>query len=157
MERYPLTQQHDAGASSEAIVAAYLLSKGHDVYVPLKTQSRGDLIYLRDGVPVKVQVKSGTRTRTGRFTYEQCRLLSKGGGIRFAARPYSALEIDEVWVVGTHLWRFPAEVVIGRSSLYLATDNPNPKPSVSDYKSADYIEVRGAWDVPYRYRLTHDA
>ena len=143
---------HYVGASSEFLVAAYLSSLGNDVFFP-NTPSRADLIYTPfGGNAVRVQVKTTTRSRTGPFTYEQCRLIRKNGG-----KPYEIGEVDEVYVIGTHLWMFPISVVAGKSSLCLLGDGPRHGGYTKGYKADDFIILRGEWDRPFRDIMCHSA
>lgn len=143
---------HSTGSMSEQMVAAYLTGQGRDVFVPLKTQARCDFIYLLDAKPVRAQVKTATRSTTRSYIYEQCRLLADRRG-HGRGHPYTEVDVDEVWVVGTHLWCFPISAVSGRSSLCLVKNNPNPRPNQKDYEPDDYIVVRGSWEHPWRDRL----
>lgn len=134
------------------MVAGYLALQGCEVFLPLKGQSRCDLIYLRDGVAVRVQVKTASRTRTGRFVYEQCRLVSDR---RRHNKPttYTETDVDEIWIVGTHLWCFPISAVEGLTSVCLTSSNPAPRADAKSYDPERYVLVRGSFDHPYRERL----
>lgn len=140
---------HYTGAASEFLVASYLSGKENDVFFP-GTPSRADLIYTPvGGQAVRVQVKTTTRSKTGPYMYEQVRLVRKNGG-----KAYEVEEIDEMWIVGTHLWCFPADVVAGRTSLALCGNGPGGTRS-KDYCPDDYIVVRGCWDNPLRDFFCH--
>lgn len=61
------------GAISEAMVAGYLMSQGHEVFSAGHAASRADLVYLKDGLPIKVQVKTANWSKGGAgHLYEQC-------------------------------------------------------------------------------------
>ena len=142
--------RHFIGASSETLVMSYLLSKGKEVFTPVITQSRSDLIYLEGGTPVRVQVKTGTKSKAGNYSYEQIRLLNRG--LYGSPEAYTEKDVDEIWVVGTHLWCFPISFAAGRTSLYLGTDNESPQTLRRTYNPDDFIVVRGEWNEPYRER-----
>lgn len=151
-----ISKLHFTGAASEALVASYLLSSGCEVFLPMITQSMSDLIYLKPFTNelVRVQVKTGTKSVAGinKYSYEQVRLINRGG-LSKSSKPYTVDDIDELWVVGTHLWCFPSSVIDGKTSLYLGTDNKMPKTMRRTYNPDDYVIVRGEWDVPYRERV----
>lgn len=154
MEFNALTTQHISGAVSEAMVAAYLVQQGYPVFTPMVKQTRCDLVYLKPE-PIRVQVKTGTFTRSGAHAYEQCRLVNKGCGHGTQLR-YNTDEMDELWVVGTHLWRFPASVFCGRTSLSLLSTRDKPSLAISanrGYDADEYIVEHGSIDAPYRKRL----
>ena len=92
-----INNRHQEGAASEAIVRAYLTQKGYDVFMPTKTQSRVDFVYILDNKVIRVQVKSAsfsTPSSKTKFVYEQSRLTKRENGVG-----YTRDEIDEVWIV----------------------------------------------------------
>lgn len=146
---------HDVGAVSELMVRGYLTSCGYETYGPDKLHARADLVYVKKGKPVRVQVKTATFSTTGKYRYEQCRLNKKGyKGALEKQTSYSAEDVEEIWVVGTHLWCFPIELAGGRPSLFLSSTNPEPRCLRRDYDPNDFIVVTGSPERPFRLRLT---
>lgn len=140
------------GDMSEALVTGYLASQGHEVFLPLGGHSRTDLVYLNKGVPVKAQIKTAAWTKgsTSPHHYEQCPLGRTPSGA------YTADEVDEFWIVGTHLWCFPYNIVTSIGNVSLGTTNPSPRKTIRTYDPNDYIVVKGAIDRPFRNRLYQD-
>lgn len=142
------------GAVSEAMVKGYLGSQGFEVFAPEQGHTRADLVYLdRSGKPVKVQIKTatfGSKSNT-KHQYEQCVIARTHSGA------YTKDEVDEFWIVGTHLWCFPFETVAGLIVVSLGTTNPNPRKTIRTYDPNDYIVVHGSLDLPYRERLFKDS
>ena len=138
-------EQHIVGAASEFLVAHILSQRGHDVFFP-NTPARADLIYV-DGVQtVRAQVKTATRSETAPYCYEQCRLRARK---KKGDPTYTADEIDEIWVVGTHVWCFPIELVAGRPSLALTGNGPRAGTN-PEYCPEEHIVFRGTWENPAR-------
>lgn len=69
---------------------------------------------------------------------------------------YSSDEIDEFWIVGTHLWCFPYSVVAGLKTVSLFSDNPAPRKTIRDYNPDKFIMVKGSLAMPFRDRLWRD-
>jgi hypothetical protein len=142
--------QHRVGAAAEQLVAAHLIGKGHDVFFPAVTQSRVDLIYTSGADARRVQVKVGTRFGARGKEYENVKLRVSSGLNRLGgARPYAPDEIDELWVLGTHLWCIPAHVVVGRSMISL-TSKDQLIWTRRDYDCDQYVVMRGDWERPMR-------
>lgn len=142
--------QHRVGAAAEQLVAAHLIGKGHDVFFPAVTQSRVDLIYTTGADSRRVQVKVGTRFKAaGGKEYENVKLRVSGVNRVGGSRPYAPDEIDELWVLGTHLWCIPARVVVGRSMISLTSKDPLVWMR-REYDCDQYVVMRGEWDNPMR-------
>ncbi|RUW57147.1 group I intron-associated PD-(D/E)XK endonuclease [Mesorhizobium sp. M8A.F.Ca.ET.021.01.1.1] len=141
--------QHRVGAAAEQLVAAHLLGKGHDVFMPTITQSRVDLIYTAGAESRRAQVKVGTRFKTRGKEYENVKLRVSGLNQNGGSRPYAPGEIDELWVLGTHLWCIPARVIIGRSMISL-TSKDALNWTRKDYDCDEFIVMRGEWEKPIR-------
>ncbi len=59
------------GAVSELRVAVDLLDRGWEVFRSLSPTCSCDLIARRDGVTVDIEVRSGTRNKSGTLSYSQ--------------------------------------------------------------------------------------
>jgi len=110
---------------------SHLAGEGQDVFGSAGN-SRADFIRVSSDGTFKCQVKTSTRTKTGKYTYEQARLVKKNSvttknGDRWIPKMYTEEEVDEIWVVGTHIWRFSIKVVLGLHSLSLLSDGPAPR------------------------------
>lgn len=143
------------GAVSESMVAGYLASMGYEIFLPAQDHGRADLVYLKEGKPVRVQVKTSSLSKASEsdHRYELCRLVRANG----VSTPYTKDEVDELWVVGTHLWRIPVQYITGMTNITLMSTNPNPRKTVRNYDPNDLIVVSGSVDRPYRDRLSwHD-
>lgn len=140
------------GAVSEAMVAGYLHAAGYEVFLPAQGHGRADLVYGDGSKLFKVQVKTASFVpgSNSPHWYEQCRLVRRG-----INTPYTREEVDEIWIVGTHLWCFPIDMVDGLTSISLNSTNPAPRKSIRTYDPNQFIVVRGSLDRPYRDRLTH--
>jgi len=152
-KRTKMMTKHNIGDISELFVATHLSSKGNEIFFPYGN-SRADLIYLDNNKPVKVQVKTGTKVTSGKFEYEQVRLRTRGvyhvKDKKYKNfKPYSAEEIDELWVLGTHLWCFPSCVFSDKPSLALGGTGPRAGKG-STYAHEDYIVIEGTWKEPVR-------
>lgn len=141
------------GAVSECMVMGYLVSQGYEVFLPHSGASRADLVYIKDGRSVKVQVKTACWTCAAEspHKYEQCVVKKTRSGT------YEEMEIDEFWIVGTHLWCFPFESVGKVVNLSLGTTNPKPRKTVRTYDPNDFVVVWGSLEEPFRDRLFKDA
>lgn len=154
-------EKQQIGNASEFLVAYYLAAQGHDVFFPYGN-SRADLIYSDTRGLIKVQIKTGTKVKTGPHEYEQVRLLSRGiynvsGAKYHSAQTYQPGEVDELWVVGTHIWNFPSEVFVGKPSLALGTSRGIRSQKNKTYNPDEYIVVAGSWVQPIRTILCHSA
>lgn len=160
--------QHKIGVACEFVVAAYLALEGYDVFFPAGAQTRADLIYLKEGKSIRVQVKSSSwssnkyvpkpnprlrlRPEGKEISYEFVSLVRRKHDSHNPV-PYTEDEIDEVWVVGTHLWCIPISVAGGRKTMRLRGENPNPRKLKRDYDAADFVVVQGSQENPYKERL----
>lgn len=144
-----LTNTNIVGAVSEAMVIAYLGSLGCEVFSATQSHSRADLVYIHDNRTVKVQVKTASWSRRFPHDYEQCRLVRKG-----INTPYTEAEIDELWVVGTHLWCFPVSEIKHLTSIALNSTHPDPRKTVRSYNTEQFVRVRGSLARPFRTLLS---
>jgi len=113
-------QQHYTGAASEALAAAHYLGRGEDVFLPFMTQSRADILILRDGEPVKVQVKTATwgGNGTGPNQYLQVRLANRTAG---AGLLYKEGDFDLLFIIDPEgrKWEIPWNELPATKSLCL--------------------------------------
>jgi hypothetical protein len=142
------------GLASELLVASHLAAKGFEVHMAIASQSRADLVYIKEGRAVRVQVKTAQWSRfgDGQFSYERCPLLTKSH-----LSGYTQDEIDELWVVGTHLWCFPIDKLVGKRHIALGSNNPEPRSryKCNGYIPGDYIVVLGSYERPFRDRHSY--
>lgn len=118
--------RHRNGAAAELFVASKLTETGYDVFLPLATQSRCDLVVLTQDGFKKVQVKKATLSKSGQFKYWQARLSGKN---KLTNTPYTERDVD--WFVFTdmcRLWIAKFEEIGHLTSVCLDSDNPNYKP-----------------------------
>lgn len=146
-----LAHRNLLGTVSEALVRAYLSAQGYEVFSPDSSHSRADLVYIADGRKVSVQVKTSSVFPREAHQYEQCRLVRKG-----INKPYSEKEVDELWIVGTHLWCFPINVIVGLTSITLGSTNPHPRKTVRVYDPDNFVRVLGNIQRPFRTRWLED-
>lgn len=143
-----LIERNTIGATSEALVSGYLCAQGFEVFAATQSHSRADLVYVNENEAIRVQVKTSSCFERNGLIYEQCRLVRKGINI-----PYTSEEVDEIWIVGTHLWRFPLEVVESLSSITLLSSRTATRKTTRLYNPNDYILIHGNFERPYRDRF----
>jgi hypothetical protein len=118
---------HVRGARNELLVADYFLSLGWEVYLPLLTQSRADLIISKGRRCRKVQVKTVTHVRTGKYTYGQARLSSSN---ERQDKSYKVGDFDLIVFVDNKsncLYIATFDEVSGLVSICFGSDNENPR------------------------------
>ena len=98
--------QHYVGAAAETYVAMRMLQKGYDVFTPIMTQSSADMVVLRKGKPLTVQVKKLTPIVCSGNHYLQARLQGRANNDGWCreytddAFDYVALtDMKDVWMV----------------------------------------------------------
>lgn len=114
--------QHYTGAAAEAFVAMRMLQMGYDVFTPMMTQSSADMIVLRKGKPLRVQVKKLTPITVGKQSYLQARLSGRANASGWSrdydedSFDYVALtDLKDVWVVPwVNVWK-NTSITIGGS------------------------------------------
>lgn len=67
-------QQHISGFSAELYVAYKAAEAGFEVFMPLATQSKVDMILVTGKGVLKVQVKKATKSSANGFPFIQIRL-----------------------------------------------------------------------------------
>lgn len=139
------------GAVSEALVVSYLSSQGYEVFLPFQPHTRADLIYIDGETTKRVQIKTATlNERSGSF-FEQTRISRKDNETF-----YTPDEVDEFWVVGTHLWKIPIEEVLGLKQISLLCLANRPRKTTRTYEPNDWIVVRGSIQRRFRDRVMFD-
>jgi len=115
-----LHKDHYTGALSELKAQQFYLSEGCQVYVPVVQQGWVDFVVDKDGLK-KVQVKTATWVKSGKYSYLQCRtrLTHKYKDTQPKDR-YDILLI----IFEDRVWEIPAEE-IDSSNLSLDTTNYN--------------------------------
>ena len=133
MEGHTL-RQHTNGAAAELFVAAHLLEEGLEVFLPAVPQSRADFVFANViGELLRAQVKKATWVRSGPHRYLQCRVQ------RPSRPPYLPSDWDFLFITDLErIWEFPFQAVENMTSLYLGTDNPNPRKSKRGYAPEDF-------------------
>lgn len=131
---------HQNGSVAELTAATFMVKRGYDVYFPITINPKADFIATKDDETLKVQVKKASWSRTGNFKYLQVRVIGKLKGDY--QRVYKLNDFDVLMVVDSdtdRIWYIPVEEVVGRTSLYLDTTNPNPRVSNRNYNPATWL------------------
>lgn len=117
---------HQTGTLCELKAAAYYVERGYDVFFPITINPKCDFVASKAKKILKVQVKKASWSKSGKFKYLQVRLIGKKEGD--FQKIYKLEDFDVLIVIdGPNLWEIPVEDVIGRTSLCLASNNPNPR------------------------------
>lgn len=116
------------------------------------------MVYTRDGKQfIKAQVKTINPIR--RFDYLVERVLLCYHHTRKGATPHTVYtddEVDEIWIVGTSLWRIPIANCIGRTAVTLSTNlalerrKTRTKGRIKNYDPDDFVIVRGTYEKPFK-------
>lgn len=135
------TQNHLTGPASEYTAAAHFLAQGHQVWWPASKQSRADFVVEMGGNFNKVQVKTASWSKSGKYKYLQCRLQrdtrNPYGGSFYRPEDFDLLVI----VRDSRIWLVPHDKIAGKTSLCLQTDNPKPQRSSRSYNPDDWVVV----------------
>lgn len=129
---------HIRGARNELIAADFFMSHGWDVYFPLMAQSRADLVVTKGSRVKKIQVKTITYCRTGKYLYKQCRLCTNN---ERQDKFYKIGDFDYLLFVDNvdgSLYLAPISEVQGLTSVCFGSDNKVPrngKKKTYDYES----------------------
>ena len=125
-----MDNNHVKGINSELKAMSYYNKLGYEIYTPLAAQSRADFVYDNGESLVKVQVKTATWSKSGEYSYLQCRLKSRN----LYSTMYRDGDFDEiVFVDEDRLWVAPWKDIQGKTSICLDCDSPNYSPSTKDY------------------------
>jgi Holliday junction resolvase-like predicted endonuclease len=108
------------GDIGEAVAIAWLTRAGYGVWVPLGHSADADLIAERDGRLFRVQVKTSTAQRNGRY---EVSLATKGGNRSWSGRVKendpTRYDFLFVLVADGRQWFIPSTAVEARTMLLL--------------------------------------
>ena len=107
---------HYTGAAAEMAVASHYLENGWDVFLPVITQAKADMVISKGGETYKLQVKKLTENPSSGHIYLQTRLQGKQG--KYSKRDYE--EEDFQYLVCYHkgsIWEIPYPLVSDLTSL----------------------------------------
>jgi hypothetical protein len=123
LTRNGLKAEHFTGAANECAAAQIFLHKGHQVYWPSAAQSHVDFVADIDGDLTRVQVKTGTWSKAGKYSYLQTRLLQSG--VKKSDKPFIPAEMYDIVVVvaDVGVWIIPANK-IDTTNLCLSSTGP---------------------------------
>lgn len=131
------SQEHYKGAVSELFVQLKMMEKGYDVFTPVMSQSTVDLVVIRQGVALKVQVKKLTEVTVGTSNFMQARLQGSMNGKYL--REYDRNSFDYLALTDMKdIWMVPWELVYSHKSISIGSGKR---------------KVR-EWDI-HQYKLTH--
>jgi len=65
------------GAISEIIVATDLMKKGFDVYRAMSPHAFADIIVLKDGVMIQIEVRTGIKLKNNKIAYPKLNIHNK--------------------------------------------------------------------------------
>lgn len=120
-----MNRDHLTGLSNELYAASFFSRQGWEIYFPLATQSRCDFLIEEDRMFKKVQVKTASWSKSGKFKYLQVRLSSQGPVKR---KFYEERDFDYiVFVDYPRIWIASFKDVEGKTSVCLDSTNPNYK------------------------------
>jgi hypothetical protein len=110
----------EQGDIGERLAAAWLLHAGYHVWVPFGHSPRVDLLAEEEGRLWRVQVKTSTHFRKGRWVTCVC---TKGGNQSWSGKvkELDAAHYDYLFVLAGdgHMWFIPSDRVGGRSGVVL--------------------------------------
>lgn len=116
-----------SGAASELYVAHVLVENDYEIFTPVMTQSKIDLIAMKEHQLFKIQVKKATWSKAGPYAYLQSRLHGKSK--RDNKKRYTADDVDYFAVTDNQrVWLIPYEDIGHQTSVCLDCTNPDYKP-----------------------------
>lgn len=121
--------RHASGQAAELFVAYRIAKAGYTVSRPFLTQCRYDLIFEGGGLLFTVQVKKASWSKSGKFSYLQCRLSRDKTRLDPDVDYFAFTDNEKVWIV-------EASELKGMTSVCLASNNSNYKP----YRTYDLDE-----------------
>jgi len=134
---YTPQERFVSGVSSELYVAHKLTALGYEVFFPLMTQSKADFLAMKDGAPLKVQVKKASWSDNSYYKYLQARIHGKGK--RDPQKWYTADDVDYFAITDNdRVWWIPYSEIGHQTSVCLDSTNPTYKPQTK-YKASDWL------------------
>lgn len=128
-------QQHISGFSAELYVAYKAAEAGFEVFMPLATQSKVDMILVTGKEVLKVQVKKATKSSANGFPFIQIRL---GGCGRML---YKKGDFDVlVMVYEGRIWVLPYEFVEDNTSMSFSIFTDKPRRDISMYEWESFVK-----------------
>ena len=92
---------------------------------------RSDFIINKGNIFKKVQVKTATWSRSGKYKYLQCRVSNRN---RYPNPKYVVEDFDLiVFIDGDNIWIADITEILGMNSVALMSTNPKPKTSIKRY------------------------
>ena len=125
--------EHFVGAVSEYTAASAFLKNGFQVYWPSMHQDSVDFVAYKDGSFKRVQVKTATWTKSGKYKYLPCRtrLTKKYQDIN----PSELYDLLVVVAPDDRLWVIPAESIVSSN---LCLDGTGP----SDNRRKEWLKFQ---------------
>ena len=116
---------HFIGVASELKASAFFAERGYEVSFPMSSQSRFDFIATSGDQIIKVQVKTISYEKIGKYTYGKSRI----GSPKDDRAEYTHVSADMFMFVGDgDLYLIPTEHIIGHTCISFGNDNENYKP-----------------------------
>lgn len=110
------TDSHKTGVISELMVCQKLVERGCEIFLPIMTQSKADLIFYDQDSCNRVQVKTLSAIKSGPYTYLQVRL--RGGSSSKWQRNYKEDDFEYlILVYQGRIWMIPWGLVWENTSL----------------------------------------
>ncbi|MCB0627937.1 MAG: hypothetical protein KDC43_29430 [Saprospiraceae bacterium] len=123
--------QFYSGMISEYKAAQFFTEIGWRVYWCFESQSKDDFIINKGNIFKKVQVKTATWSRSGKYKYLQCRVSNRN---RYPNPKYVVEDFDLiVFIDGDNIWIADITEILGMNSVALMSTNPKPKTSIKRY------------------------
>lgn len=128
------TKEHFIGAAAESFVTMKMLQKGYEVFNPVMGQTKIDLVVMRKGKLLKIQVKKATEQSSKGYKFKQVRLQGVMSG--HYQREYLEDEFDYLAITDMKdVWMIPWPKV---SHLKSFSFGSNAKTSRRDWNINDY-------------------
>lgn len=140
---YTPQQRFLSGVSSELFISHVLVELGYEIFFPVLTQSKCDLIALKNSIPIKVQCKKASWSKTlHNHEYLQARIHGKSK--RDPSKFYTAEDIDLFCITdNSRVWLIPFEQCGHMTSICLDSNNPKYKPQTK-YDAKEWL----VWPKP---------
>lgn len=127
------------GLAAELRVAAWYVDKGYEIFWPATTQSRCDFVAYHPAEKLfrRVQVKKATWSKTGNYSYLQCRLENRNQ----YARRYEPGDFHEIAFTDddNRIWIATFEQVDGLVSVCLDGTRPGYTSKSEKYDPSKWL------------------